>query len=135
MTEATPGVRERPLSPHLQVWRWHATMAGSILHRGSLIGLYVGALILVGWLLALAAGPDAYATYKGLLGSPLGRLVLFGLTYALFFNMASMVRHMIWDVGKGFQPKVADTLTIASFVFAAVATVAVWLIAASTGAL
>ena len=135
MTEATPGVRERPLSPHLQVWRWHATMAASILHRGSLIGLYVGALILVGWLLSLAAGPDAYATYKGLLGSPLGKLVLFGLTYALFFNMASMVRHMIWDVGKGFQPKVADTLTIASFVFAAVATVAVWLIAASTGAL
>ncbi|HRD45520.1 MAG TPA: succinate dehydrogenase, cytochrome b556 subunit [Caulobacter sp.] len=135
MTEATPGVRERPLSPHLQVWRWHATMAGSILHRGSLVGLYVGALILVGWLLSLAAGPDAYATYKGLLGSPLGKLVLFGLTYALFFNMASMVRHMIWDVGRGFQPKVADTLTIASFVFAAVATVAVWLIAASTGAL
>lgn len=135
MTEATPGVRERPLSPHLQVWRWHATMAGSILHRGSLVALYVGALILVGWLLALAAGPGAYEAYKGLLGSPLGKLVLFGLTFALFFNMSSMVRHMIWDVGKGFQPRFADTMTIASFVFAAVATIAVWLIAASTGAL
>ncbi len=135
MTEATPGVRERPLSPHLQVWRWHVTMAGSIIHRASLVGLYVGALILVGWLLALAAGPDAYAAWKGLLGSPLGKLVLFGLTFALFFNLSSMVRHMIWDVGKGFRPKFADTMTIASFVFAGVATVAVWLIAASTGAL
>lgn len=105
------------------------------MHRACLVGLYVGALILVGWLLALAAGPEAYATYKGLLGSPLGKLVLFGLTFALFFNLSSMVRHMIWDVGKGFQPKFADTLTIASFVFAGVATVAVWLIAASTGAL
>ncbi|MFY8141573.1 MAG: succinate dehydrogenase, cytochrome b556 subunit, partial [Caulobacter sp.] len=80
MTEASPGVRERPLSPHLQVWRWHVTMAGSILHRGSLIALYVGALILVGWLLSLASGPDAWATYMGLLGSPLGKLVLLGLT-------------------------------------------------------
>ena len=135
MTEATPGVRERPLSPHLQVWRWHVTMAGSIIHRASLVGLYGGALILVGWLLALAAGPDAYAAYKGLLGSPLGKLVLFGLTFALFFNLSSMVRHMIWDAGKGFQPRFADTMTIASFAFAAVASVAVWLIAASTGAL
>lgn len=135
MTEATPGVRERPLSPHLQVWRWHVTMAGSIAHRASLMALYVGALILVGWLLALANGPEAYAAYKGLLGSPLGKLVLFGLTFALFFNLSSAVRHMIWDVGKGFRPKFADTLTIASFVFAAVATLAVWLIAASTGAL
>ena len=135
MTEASPGVRERPLSPHLQVWRWHVTMAGSILHRGSLISLYVGALILVGWLLSLASGPDAYAAYMSLLGSLLGKLVLLGLTFALFFNLASMVRHMIWDIGKGFQPKFADTMTIASLVFAVVATAAVWLIAASTGAL
>lgn len=135
MTEASPGVRERPLSPHLQVWRWHLTMAGSILHRGSLIALYVGALILVGWLLSLASGPDAWATYMALLGSPLGKLVLLGLTFALFFNLASMVRHIIWDVGKGFQPKLADTMTIASLVFAGVASAAVWLIAASTGAL
>lgn len=135
MTEATPGVRERPLSPHLQVWRWHATMAGSILHRGSLMGLYVGALVLVGWLLALAAGLDAYAAFKGVLGTWFGKLVLVGLTFALFFNLSSMVRHMVWDAGKGFQPKFADMMTIASFAFAAVATAAVWLIAASTGAL
>jgi succinate dehydrogenase / fumarate reductase cytochrome b subunit len=135
MTEAPPRIRERPLSPHLQVWRWHVTMAGSILHRACLIGLYVGALVLVGWLLALAAGPDAYAAYKGLLGSALGKLVLLGLTFALFFNLSSMVRHMIWDTGKGFVPKFADTMTIASFVFSVVATAAVWMIAASTGAL
>ena len=75
-----PVLRPRPLSPHLQIWRWHVTMATSILHRVTGCGLYVGGLILVGWAVALASGPDAYATYVGLLGSPLGKLVLFGLT-------------------------------------------------------
>jgi succinate dehydrogenase / fumarate reductase cytochrome b subunit len=135
MTEASPGVRPRPLSPHLQVWRWHVTMLGSILHRGCLMALYVGALILVGWLLALAAGPQVYAIYAGLLGSWLGKLVLLGLTFALFFQLSSTARHMIWDVGKGFGLKFADMMTIASIVFSVVATAAVWLIAASTGAL
>lgn len=111
------------------------TMLGSILHRGCVIALYAGALILVGWLLALSAGPDVYETYMILLGSWLGKLVLLGLTFALFFQLASTVRHMIWDVGKGFTPKFSDTMTIASLAFAAVATAAVWLIAASTGAL
>lgn len=110
-------------------------MLGSILHRACLIGLYAGALILVGWLLALAAGPDVYGLYMIVLGSWIGKLVLLGLTFALFFLLSSVVRHMIWDVGKGFTPKFSDTMTIASLVFAVVATAAVWLIAASTGAL
>lgn len=135
MTEASPRVRERPLSPHLQVWRWHVTMLGSILHRGCLMALYVGALILVGWAVALASGPEAYALFKGILGSPLGKLVLFGLTFALFFQLSSVVRHAIWDTGKGFQIKFADTMTIASIVFAAVATVVTWVLAGATGAL
>jgi len=135
MTEASPGVRERPLSPHLQIWRWHVTMFGSILHRGTLMAMYGGALILVAWLVALASGPDAYALAKGLLGSWIGKLVLVGLTFAIFFNLASSVRHAIWDLGKGFSPKFSDMMVIASVAFAVAATVAVWLIAASTGAL
>jgi len=135
MTEASPGVRERPLSPHLQIWRWHVTMLGSILHRACLMALYVGALILVGWALALASGPDAYATYTGLLGSLLGKLVLIGLTFALFFQISSVVRHALWDTGRAFTPKVADTITIASIVFAVVATAVVWILAGVTGGL
>lgn len=110
-------------------------MFGSILHRATLMAMYGGALILVAWLLALATGPECYATFKALLGSLLGKLVLIGLTFAIFFNLASTVRHMIWDVGKGFTPKFSDMMVIASLVFAIVATAAVWWIAASTGAL
>lgn len=135
MTEASPGVRERPLSPHLQVWRWHVTMLGSILHRACLVGLYVGALILAGWAVALASGEQAYLAYAGLLGSLPGKLVLLGLTFALFFVIASNVRHMLWDTGRAFAPKVADMITIASIVFAVVATAVVWLIAGQTGGL
>ena len=81
MAEAEPGTptrRERPMSPHLQVWRWHITMATSILHRATGVGLYVGILIATGWAMSLAAGPTAFDAYMALLGSPLGKLVLFG---------------------------------------------------------
>lgn len=135
MTEASSGVRERPLSPHLQVWRWHVTMLGSILHRACLIGLYVGALILVGWAVALASGEAAYVAYVGLLGSLPGKLVLLGLTFALFFTAASSLRHLVWDTGRGFMPKTADMITIAGIAFALVATAVVWVIAGQTGGL
>jgi succinate dehydrogenase / fumarate reductase cytochrome b subunit len=135
MTEASSGVRERPLSPHLQVWRWHVTMLGSILHRACLIGLYVGALILVAWALALASGQQAYGVFIAVMGSLPGKLVLLGLTFALFFTVASNVRHLTWDTGRGFTPKVADTIVIAGIVFAVVATAVVWVLAGQTGAL
>ena len=135
MTEASPGVRERPLSPHLGVWRWHVTMLGSILHRACLMGLYVGALILVAWAVAMASGQQAYAAFIAVLGSLPGKLVLLGLTFALFFTIASTVRHLLWDTGRAFAPKVADMITVASIVFAAVATAVVWLIAGQTGGL
>ena len=67
--------RDRPLSPHLTIWRWHITMASSIAHRATGVALYVGALILAGWALSLAAGPAAYGDYMALLGSWLGKLV------------------------------------------------------------
>ncbi len=135
MTEASSGVRERPTSPHLQVWRWHVTMLGSILHRACLIGLFVGALILVGWAVALASGHEAYAAYAALLASWPGKLVLLGLTFALFFLAASNLRHLMWDTGHGFKPKTADMITIAGIAFALVATAVVWLIAGQTGGL
>ncbi|MBO9560859.1 MAG: succinate dehydrogenase, cytochrome b556 subunit [Caulobacter sp.] len=135
MTETSGGLPERPLSPHLQVWRWHITMACSILHRATVFALYVGVLLLAGWALALAAGPEAYAGYTGCLGSPLGKLVLFGLTVAVLYNIAYTVRQTFWDLGKGFTPKTADMTGAAAIAFAVVGAIVVWVIAAQTGAL
>jgi succinate dehydrogenase / fumarate reductase cytochrome b subunit len=123
------------LSPHLQVWRWHITMLGSILHRATGVALYVGALILAGWCLSLASSADAYAAYKAALGSIPGKVVLFGLTVSIFYHLANGVRHLGWDLGFGFTPRSADATGAASLTFGAVAAIAVWVIAGLTGAL
>jgi succinate dehydrogenase / fumarate reductase cytochrome b subunit len=121
-----PNGRVRPLSPHLQIWRWHVTMLASILVRVSGVALSVGALFVAAWLAALAFGPDAYATFTGWMGSPLGLLAWFGLTAALAYHFAGGVRHLIWDAGEGLTPKSANLLSTASIVFAVVVTLAFW---------
>lgn len=125
----------RPLSPHIMIWRWHITMLGSILHRASGMALYVGALILTAWAVALASGPSGYQDFQILLGSPLGKLVLFGITLAAFYHLANGLRHLAWDSGLGFNPRTANLTGWAVIAFAVVATLAVWAVAASTGLL
>ncbi|MET0294991.1 MAG: succinate dehydrogenase, cytochrome b556 subunit [Phenylobacterium sp.] len=120
------GARERPLSPHVQVWRWHVTMATSILHRISGVGLYVGFLVLAGWAIALARGEETYAAYKGLLASPVGLVVLFALTAGAFYHLANGIRHLIWDTGHGLDLKSATGSAWFVIAFTVVATVAVW---------
>ena len=121
-----PNGRVRPLSPHLQVWRWHVTMAASILNRLTGGALAVGAVVVFLWLLALAFGPEAYATFTGLMGSPLGLLIWFGLTLALCLHLAGGVRHLIWDAGHGLSLRAADALSWATMVGGAVIAVAFW---------
>ena len=123
------------MSPHLSVWRWHITMASSIANRATGVALYVGALIAAAWAIALAKGPDAYAAFKGLLGSPLGLVVMFGLTVSFFYHLANGIRHLVWDAGHGLDVKTANASAVFVFAFAAAASVAVWAIAAMTGAL
>jgi succinate dehydrogenase / fumarate reductase cytochrome b subunit len=135
MTDANRAPRERPLSPHLQVWRWHITMWTSILHRVTGVALYVGALILTAWAVTLAAGPEAYMTFKALLGSPLGKLVMLGLTASALYHLANGVRHLFWDAGAGLDIKTANSSAVVVFAFTIVATVVVWVIAGMTGAL
>jgi succinate dehydrogenase / fumarate reductase cytochrome b subunit len=135
MTEATKAPRERPLSPHLTQWRWHITMLTSILHRATGVALYVGALIVAAWAIALASGPEAYAGFKGLLGSPLGKLVMFGLTISFFYHLANGVRHLVWDAGHGLDVKSANASSVLILAFTVAATLAIWVIAAMTGAL
>ncbi len=94
---------ERPLSPHLQVYRWQITMALSILHRGTGVALSVGLIVLVYWLLSLASGPDAYAQAQALLGSGFLKLCYAGWAFCFFYHFANGIRHLIWDLGRGFE--------------------------------
>ena len=131
----TDAPRERPLSPHTTIWRWHLTMATSILHRVSGCALYGGGLILAIWAITLAAGPEAYGTFKAVMGSFPGKIVMFALTLATFYHLAKGVQHLIWDTGHGYNLKTATMGAIATIAFAIAATLAVWIIAAMTGAL
>jgi succinate dehydrogenase / fumarate reductase cytochrome b subunit len=126
---------ERPLSPHLQTYRWTLTMAMSILHRVTGVALYFGTLLLVWWLLAAAAGPSGYATFQGFISSWFGRLVMFGYTWALFHHLMSGIRHFIWDLGYGFGKNEREWLTGAALIGGIVLTVLVWAIAFATGGL
>ncbi len=91
--------RDRPLSPHLQVYRPQLTMVLSITHRLTGVALAFGTLLLVYWLVAVASGAAAYDTAQGLIGSVLGRLLLFGWSVALFYHLCNGIRHLIWDAG------------------------------------
>ncbi|MBM3503661.1 MAG: succinate dehydrogenase, cytochrome b556 subunit [Alphaproteobacteria bacterium] len=95
--------QERPLSPHLQVYRWQITMTMSILHRVTGVGLGLGALLMTYWFVAIASGPDDFADAQDLIGSWLGRLVLFGFTISLVFHFCNGIRHLFWDTGRGFD--------------------------------
>jgi len=123
------GPQDRPMSPHIQVWRWHVTMFTSIAHRATGMALYVGLLVVAGWVVSLAMGADAFSAYGALLASPIGLLVLFGLTVAFLYHLANGVRHLFWDSGKGFAPKTADMTGWAAIVFGVVAAVLIWTIA------
>lgn len=117
---------DRPLSPHLQVYKWEWTMLYSILHRMSGVALAVGTVLLVWWLVALATGPEAFDLMQGFIGSIVGRLMLFGWTWALFYHLANGVRHLFWDMGKGFDLDVARASGHTVLVSSVVLTLVSW---------
>jgi succinate dehydrogenase / fumarate reductase cytochrome b subunit len=119
---------DRPLSPHLQIYAWQWTMALSILHRASGVGLAIGTLILVWWLLALAGGPDAFGTVQGVISSWFGRLCLFGWTWALFYHLCNGIRHLAWDTGHGFELDTARNSGYLVFAASVVLTVLAWIV-------
>jgi succinate dehydrogenase / fumarate reductase, cytochrome b subunit len=94
---------ERPLSPHLQVYRWQITMTMSILHRVTGVVITVGAFALAAWLLAVAAGGAHYAHAAACLASPVGKLLLFGFSLSLVYHLLNGIRHLAWDIGWGFE--------------------------------
>lgn len=90
---------ERPLSPHLQIYRPQITSVLSILHRLTGVALAVGLFVLTWWLAAIAAGPEAYATFLSVAASPIGLIALVGWSFALFYHLCAGVRHLIMDGG------------------------------------
>ena len=93
----------RPLSPHLQVYRWQITMFMSIWHRITGVGLAVGAVVLVYWLNSVAYGPKAFAHAQWFFGTWIGVLLLIGWSYALFYHLCNGIRHLLWDTGRGLE--------------------------------
>ncbi|MFQ5764700.1 MAG: succinate dehydrogenase, cytochrome b556 subunit [Rhodospirillales bacterium] len=113
----------RPLSPHLQVYRPQITSMLSILHRLCGVGLAFGALIFTYWISAATYGPAAFDQAQWVLGSWFGRLVLLGLTFALFYHLANGVRHLFWDAGRGYELPTLRASGWAVMAFAVVMTV------------
>ena len=97
------GNSDRPLSPHLQVYKPQLTAVLSIAHRATGVFLVIGTLLLVYWLTALAQGPESYAQAQAFFGSLLGRMMLFPWIFALFYHLCNGIRHLFWDMGVGFE--------------------------------
>jgi len=98
-----PPVRARPLSPHLEIYRWQISNTLSILHRITGVSLSIGFLALIYWLMAVAGDADSYAGAARLFANPLGIIGLVLLTFAFFYHLLNGVRHLVWDVGLGFE--------------------------------
>ena len=125
---ADPKTTNRPLSPHLQIYRPMLTMMMSIAHRITGVALYFGTLMLVWWLAAAAMGPGSYGFVQEVYGSILGRLVLIGFTWALLHHMLGGIRHLIWDSGRGFDLKTVEWLARANLALGIALTLIVWII-------
>lgn len=119
---------ERPLSPHLQIFRPILTMMMSIAHRITGAALYVGSLLLAWWLMAAALGPGAFATAQSFMSSFIGRLILFGFTWALINHMLGGIRHLIWDTGRGFARAEREWLARVSLYGGLALTLALWVL-------
>ncbi len=118
----------RPLSPHLQIYKPILTMVMSILHRITGAALYFGTLLLAWWLVAAAAGPDYFNFVNEIFGSIIGRLILFGFTWALVHHMLGGLRHFIWDMGAGFGREAREWLARATIIGSVTLTILLWVI-------
>lgn len=119
---------QRPLSPHLSIYKPMLTMMMSIVHRITGAALYFGTLFLVWWLLAAASGANAYAKVQWFMDSFIGKLILFGYTWALIHHMFGGIRHFIWDTGRGFDPNEREWLVRLGLAGSIITTVVLWVI-------
>jgi len=118
----------RPLSPHLQVYRPTLTMMMSIAHRITGVVLYVGSLLLAWFLVATSTSADAFATISGVLDSMIGRLILLGFTWALYHHLLGGIRHIVWDTGRGLEPREREEFAKATLIGGLVLTILTWIL-------
>ena len=118
----------RPLSPHLSIYRPMLSMMMSIVHRVTGGALYVGTLLVAWWVIAAASGPNPYATFEWGMGSIIGKLVLFGYTWALLHHMLGGIRHLIWDMCYGFGAQEREWLVAATLVGSVGLTILLWVV-------
>lgn len=125
----------RPIAPHLSVWRWHATMLSSILHRFSGIGNYLGAVALVIWLVLLATGSEGAVgfLFEGMMAW-VTRTGLILLTWSVSYHWFNGLRHLAWDGGAGFDPEGSNLRSVIIIALSVIATAAIWTAALLGGA-
>ncbi|MGB9429290.1 MAG: succinate dehydrogenase, cytochrome b556 subunit [Gammaproteobacteria bacterium] len=123
----------RPLSPHLGIYRWQITMTMSIVHRITGLWLALGTLALVYWLIAIAVGPDTYAVAQTLFGSWIGQIFMWTWTFCLFYHLCNGVRHLFWDAGQGFEIRTFYISGYSAWVAALVLTTAAIVLAYTLG--
>lgn len=126
--------KERPLSPHLQIYRPTLNMVLSVFHRGTGTVLALSTPLLVYWLMTLAAGPDAYAELQQCLSHWIFKVVLLGYVFSMSYHLCNGVRHLFWDVGRGYANEEVQRSGMIAIVVALVLTLAIFFLAISGGA-
>lgn len=126
MAQASPSGRNRPLSPHLEIWRWGPGMLSSILHRVTGIGATVGIFVALWWLGALVSGPDAYAFFLEQASSWYGLVVLVGVSWSVIAHTVTGLRHFVLDIGAGYELTANNTWATVCTVLGIVLTAAFW---------
>jgi succinate dehydrogenase / fumarate reductase, cytochrome b subunit len=130
MAEPNLGAKvERPLSPHLQVYRPMLSMMMSIVHRATGVALYVGSVLVVWWFLAAAQSDSYFDLVQAFFGHWFGRLVLFGFSWALIHHALGGLRHFVWDLGRGFKLTTVEWMVKANLIASIVLTIVLWIIA------
>src|ERR1700761_9282932 len=124
-----PVVRERPLSPHMTIYRWPVTMMTSITHRATGMGLALGAVILAWWLVSISNGPEGWQSFHAVSDTPLGLLVLFGLTWSLVYHFLNGIRHLAWDLGYGFPKQAAERNSLIILALSIILAIAIFALA------
>ena len=118
-----------PLSPHLQIYRWHISSLVSITHRISGVINLLTLILIFFWLVALSLGEKNYEIFLLIINSFLGKFILIGFTWTMSFHLLSGIRHLIWDIGYGFEIKTANISGIIVIVFSLALTILLWLFA------
>ena len=120
--------RQRPLSPHLQIYKPQITSVLSILHRGTGIVLSIGSIILVLWIVTLTLGESTYLMYSNIINNWFGKFIIFGFTFALFYHLSNGIRHLFWDAGYGYDLNHAYISGISVIISSLLLTSMTWLI-------